>query len=31
MGRACAEEFPEARAAFAAADAALGFSLSRLC
>jgi [acyl-carrier-protein] S-malonyltransferase len=31
MGRALAEAFPESRAAFAEADAALGFSISRLC
>ncbi len=31
MGRALVEAFPEARAAFAEADQALGFSLSRLC
>jgi [acyl-carrier-protein] S-malonyltransferase len=31
MGRALAEEFPEARAAYEEADAALGFSLSKLC
>lgn len=31
MGRALLEAFPEARAAFAEADQALGFSLSRLC
>jgi [acyl-carrier-protein] S-malonyltransferase len=31
MGKACADEFAEARAAFAAADRVLGFSLSRLC
>jgi [acyl-carrier-protein] S-malonyltransferase len=31
MGRALVEAFPEARATFAAADEALGFSLSRLC
>ena len=31
MGKALAEAFPEARAVFAEADAALGFSLSRLC
>ncbi|HVD77322.1 MAG TPA: acyltransferase domain-containing protein, partial [Vicinamibacteria bacterium] len=31
MGKALAEAFPEARAVFAEADAALGVSLSRLC
>jgi len=31
MGRALAEAHPEARAVFAAADAALGFELSRIC
>ncbi len=31
MGRACAEEFPQAAAIFAAADEALGFDLSGLC
>jgi [acyl-carrier-protein] S-malonyltransferase len=31
MGRALHEAFPEARAAFAEADQALGFSLTRLC
>jgi [acyl-carrier-protein] S-malonyltransferase len=31
MGRALAEAFPEARAAFEEADRALGFALSRLC
>lgn len=31
MGRALAEALPESRAVFQAADAALGFSLSRLC
>ena len=31
MGRDVAEESPDARAAFEAADAALGFPLSRLC
>jgi [acyl-carrier-protein] S-malonyltransferase len=31
MGRECAQEFPAARAVFAAADAALGLPLSRLC
>lgn len=31
MGRALAEAFPESRAAFAEADEALGFPLSRLC
>lgn len=31
MGKALAESFPEARDAFAEADHALGFSLSRLC
>jgi [acyl-carrier-protein] S-malonyltransferase len=31
MGRALADAFPEARAVFAEADDALGFSLSRLC
>ena len=31
MGRALAEAFSEARLAFAEADAALGFALSRLC
>ena len=31
MGKACADEFAEARAAFAAADRVLGFPLSRLC
>jgi [acyl-carrier-protein] S-malonyltransferase len=31
MGRALAEAFPESRAAFEEADAALGFSLSSLC
>jgi [acyl-carrier-protein] S-malonyltransferase len=31
MGRALADAFPEARAVFERADAALGFSLSRLC
>ena len=31
MGQALAREFPEARAVFAAADDALGTSLSRLC
>jgi [acyl-carrier-protein] S-malonyltransferase len=31
MGRALAEARPEARAVFAAADAALGYPLSRLC
>jgi [acyl-carrier-protein] S-malonyltransferase len=31
MGRALAEAYPEARAVFAEADAALGFSLSKLC
>jgi [acyl-carrier-protein] S-malonyltransferase len=31
MGKRSAEEFPEARAVFAAADEALGFPLSRLC
>jgi [acyl-carrier-protein] S-malonyltransferase len=31
MGRALAEAFPEAREAFAAADAALGCALSQLC
>lgn len=31
MGRALAEALPEARAAFAEADGALGFSLSKLC
>ena len=31
MGQALAREFPEARAVFAAADDALGMSLSRLC
>jgi len=31
MGKAAAEEFPEARAVFDAADRVLGFSLSRLC
>jgi [acyl-carrier-protein] S-malonyltransferase len=31
MGKALAEAFPEARAVFAEADAALGFSLSRFC
>ena len=31
MGKALAEAFPEARAVFAEAEAALGFSLSRLC
>ena len=31
MGRALVETFPEARAVFAEADQALGFSLSRLC
>jgi [acyl-carrier-protein] S-malonyltransferase len=31
MGRALAETFPEARAVFEEADAALGFALSRLC
>jgi [acyl-carrier-protein] S-malonyltransferase len=31
MGKALADAFPEARAAFAEADAALGRSLSRLC
>jgi [acyl-carrier-protein] S-malonyltransferase len=31
MGKACADEFPEARAVFAAADRVLGFPLSRLC
>ena len=31
MGRALAEAFPESRAVFDEADAALGFALSRLC
>jgi [acyl-carrier-protein] S-malonyltransferase len=31
MGRALAERYPEARAAFEEADSVLGFSLSRLC
>jgi [acyl-carrier-protein] S-malonyltransferase len=31
MGKECAEQFPEARDVFAAADEALGFPLSRLC
>ncbi len=31
MGKALAEAFPESRAAFDEADAALGFALSRLC
>ncbi|HEY9284704.1 MAG TPA: ACP S-malonyltransferase, partial [Pyrinomonadaceae bacterium] len=31
MGRDLAENFPAARAAFAEADDALGFALSRLC
>jgi [acyl-carrier-protein] S-malonyltransferase len=31
MGRALAERFPESAAAFAEADATLGFSLTRLC
>jgi [acyl-carrier-protein] S-malonyltransferase len=31
MGKALADAFPQARAAFDEADAALGFSLSRLC
>jgi [acyl-carrier-protein] S-malonyltransferase len=31
MGRALADAFPESRAAFEEADAALGFALSRLC
>jgi [acyl-carrier-protein] S-malonyltransferase len=31
MGRALAEAFPESRAVFEEADAALGFGLSRLC
>jgi len=31
MGKALAEQFPEARRVFEAADDALGFSLSRLC
>lgn len=31
MGKALADAFPEARAVFAEADEALGFSLSRLC
>ena len=31
MGRALSEAFPESRAAFEEADAALGFALSRLC
>jgi [acyl-carrier-protein] S-malonyltransferase len=31
MGKACAEEFPEARAVFETADRVLGFPLSRLC
>ena len=31
MGRALCEAFPESRAAFEEADAALGFGLSRLC
>ena len=31
MGKALADAFPEARAVFAEADDALGFSLSRLC
>ncbi|HEX3693753.1 MAG TPA: ACP S-malonyltransferase [Polyangia bacterium] len=31
MGKALAEQWPEARAVFAEADAALGFSLSQLC
>jgi [acyl-carrier-protein] S-malonyltransferase len=31
MGRALAEAFPESRAAFEEADAALGFAVSRLC
>ena len=31
MGKALTESFPEARAVFAEADDALGFSLSRLC
>ncbi len=31
MGRALVEAFPQARAAFAEADQALGFSISRLC
>jgi [acyl-carrier-protein] S-malonyltransferase len=31
MGRALAEAFPEARAVYEEADAALGFSLSRIC
>jgi [acyl-carrier-protein] S-malonyltransferase len=31
MGKALAERFPEARAAFVEADAALGFPLSELC
>ena len=31
MGRALASAFPESRAAFEEADAALGFALSRLC
>jgi [acyl-carrier-protein] S-malonyltransferase len=31
MGRALAEAFPESRAAFAEADEALGFPISRLC
>ena len=31
MGRALADAFPESREAFAEADAALGFPLSRLC
>ena len=31
MGKSLAESFPEAAAAFAEADAALGFSISKLC
>jgi [acyl-carrier-protein] S-malonyltransferase len=31
MGKACADEFDEARAVFATADSVLGFPLSRLC
>ena len=31
MGRDLAENFPESRAVFDAADAALGFAISKLC
>ncbi len=31
MGQSLAEEYPEAAAVFEAADAALGFSISKLC